>query len=74
MVAALPQFFGAARHPCIEISGHNKPEMVCDQLKSGHNLWPKLREMWFVLNQQKIAAGGGHSNDKKGVSGSSMDS
>ena len=23
MAAALPQFFGAARHPCFEVSGHD---------------------------------------------------
>ena len=38
--------------------------MVCDKLKSGHNLWPKLREMWFVINRKSLP--GGASNDQRG--------
>ena len=38
--------------------------MVCDKLKSGHNLWPKLHEMWFVINRKSLP--GGASNDQMG--------
>ena len=38
--------------------------MVCDKLKSGHNLWPKLRKMWFVINRKSLP--GGASNDQRG--------
>ena len=30
MAAALPQFFGAARHPCFEVSGYNGPVLNTD--------------------------------------------
>ena len=41
--------------------------MVCDKLKSGHNIWPKLREMWLVINRKSLP-GGGDLQWPKGVS------
>ena len=44
MAGALPQFFGAARHPCIEVSGYTMPAAVtrpptCCQSPRSRFLW-----------------------------------